>query len=179
MKKIFTLSSIAVIFAALLTITSCNKDKFVITYTMDDMTACLVANPNNTPQEFTFALDHDDVLAVVSAASVDLSSVKETKLGKIKVVITPAGSANLDQIEGIQVYMKALGTSGDGEQIAHTPSITNGAVEIAFNINGADLKKTLSEDMIITVRVFNKPSGNDPVCIKLTEGTIEITAQKK
>lgn len=178
MKKILTLSSIAVIFATLFTITSCSKAPLVITYTMDDMTACLIADPYQGYQTFTFNLDHDDVAAILTSNSVDISRVTDTKLAKIKAVITTPGATNFDQIDNIEVYMKAAGATGNGDQIAYTPSIGDGVIEVVFTINGVDLKSILSEDKVITVKVLNGTNGNAPVCIKLTEGKVEITARK-
>ena len=47
-----------------------------------------------------------------------------------------------------------------------------------MTLSGAEVKKVLTEDMVLYVKVLTGASGSSALTIKLTEGTIEIEAKK-
>lgn len=180
MKKIMSAAFVAVMFATTLSITSCNKDVLVI-YNVPEKTVCLPTTGSNPQNGFadTAVVLVSDIKAAFSAvnATYDLSRIKTAKFKGFKAVISTTG-ANFDQISGLQLYIKADGTSGDGQQIAYIDNIGNGVAEVALTLNGVDIKPLMSnEKLVLTLRVFNKAGGNSEVCVKATTGTIEIQAK--
>ncbi|MFM2306846.1 MAG: hypothetical protein RLZZ367_1515, partial [Bacteroidota bacterium] len=88
-------------------------------------------------------------------------------------------ATTLDEISSIEVYIKETGTSGDGTQIAYSPTIANGATEIQLNLNGTDLKDVVTKDMTLTVKVLNKASGNtQKACLTLTNGIVDVSVKQ-
>lgn len=178
MKKILTLSISALIFAALATVTSCSKDPLIVTYNFGDKPIDLPANPYNTYQYYYFDVNHTDVMSALTNAGVkDLSRVNTAKVKKMKAVVTTTG-ANFDEISGVWVYLKSPGTTDDGDMIAYADNMGGGIAEVAMTLSGAEVKKVLTEDMVLYVKVLSGASGSSALTIKLTEGTIEIEAKK-
>jgi hypothetical protein len=174
MKKYLSLSLVTLLLAGLTTFTSCKKETIFIPYDLGDKIVCLDVNPIQEYHFFTFDLNHNDLVAALSAAGVtDLSKVKTVKLKKIKAVVTDAG-ADFDEIATIEVYLKETGASGDGTQIAYTPTIEAGTIEVQLLLNGVEMFQVLNTDMTLNVKVLNKPTGNSAICTKLTQGQIEI-----
>lgn len=180
MKKIMSAAFVAVLFATTLSITSCNKEVLVI-YNVPEKEGCLPATgiQSATGYAFTEEVLVSDIKAAFTAvnATYDLSRIKTAKFKGFKAVVSTTG-ANFNQISGLQLYIKADGASGDGEQIAYIDNIGNGVAEVALTLNGVDIKPLMSnEKLILTLRVFNKAGGNSAVCVKATTGTIEIQAK--
>ncbi len=180
MKKIISVAFMAVLFAVSISITSCNKDVLVI-YNVPEKEGCLPSTgiQSSTGYAFTEEILVSDIKSVFNTvnATYDLSRIKTAKFKGFKAVISTTG-VNFDQISGLQLYIKADGASGDGEQIAYVDNIGNGVAEVTLNLNGVDIKPLMSnEKLILTLRVFNKAGGNSAVCVKATSGTIEIQAK--
>lgn len=179
MKKLFNLSAIA-LFLSMFFITSCNKDVTVF-YNVGELSGCLPQTNIQSANgyEYTEEVLVSDIRAAFDAAKVtyDLGRVKTARFKNFKAVVSTTG-ANFDQIAGMQLYVKADGTSGAGEQIAYVDNIGSGVAEVALTLNGVDIKSLMNnQKLILTLKVFNKSAGNDAICVKITSGIIEIQAK--
>ena len=179
MKKIFTLSICALLLAGVITISSCNSDPLIVPYNFGEQEVCLPASATQGYQVFTYDIHHADVTAALTAAGItDLGRVTTAKLKTgFKAKISTTGS-NFDQISNIEVYMKLTGTGGTGDQIAYSDVLATGATETTLLVNGTEMKQAVTSDITLTVKVLNKLSGNNPVCVKLTDGTINVSVRK-
>lgn len=182
MKKSFALPFLAVLFAGLLCISSCKKEDLVVPYNFGDQPICLEVDPYQSVRVHTFSITNAQMLSILNAAGVtDLSKVKKATLKQgFKAVITTAGTAtNLDELEGMQVYMKETGATDDGVQIAYTDVITPGSTETEFKLHGTNLIDAVTKDVTFTVKITNKVAGNSKkACIVLSQGTIEVAVKQ-
>lgn len=182
MKKNLTFPFLTVLFALLLGVSSCTKDDLVVPYNLGDQSFCVEVNPFQATTEHTFSITQAQVNAVLSAAGVtDIGKVKKAALKTgFKASIATGGTAlNFDEFEGMQVFMKETGTSGDGSQIAYTNTLGAGATETEFLLNGTDLILALKKDVTFTVKITNKPAGNsNKACVLLSKGTIELSVKQ-
>ncbi len=179
MKKILSVSFYAFLLAGFFSITSCTKEPLIIPYDFGEQTFCLPANPFQAYQTYTFNINKADIVAAMAAAGItDIDRVTKAGLKPgFKAVVATTG-ANLDEIANIEVYMKLAGTGGTGNQIAYSDNISAGATEVGILISGAELKEAVTNDVTITVKILNKPSGNSAVCVKLTSGIIEVSVRR-
>jgi hypothetical protein len=182
MKKSYAMPVLAILFAAILSISSCKKDDLVVPYDLGNQTVCVDPNPYQGYITYTTNTNHNDVQAVLTAAGVkDLNRLTKAALRTgFKATVSATGVATtLDEISSIEVYIKETGTSGDGTQIAYSPTIANGATEIQLNLNGTDLKDVVTKDMTLTVKVLNKASGNtQKACLTLTNGIVDVSVKQ-
>lgn len=177
MKKILSSISFLALFAVLFI--SCDKEPIVIPFTIADHEECLVATTAFDYVSREFDLKKSDVLDKLATVNItDVSKVTTVKFADgLKVQVSGSG-ANLDEISNIEVYMKIKGTTGTGNQVAYSSPIAVGATEVEMKLNGVELKDILSNDMTFTVKFLNKAGGNAPICMKLTSGTINLTAKQ-
>ncbi len=179
MNKTLSISAITAFFAIAITISSCEKGPLLIPYTLGDLDTCLVGNPYQGYQVFSFHISHDDIVAVLNAAGVtDFGKVNSVKLKKLKVAIDAGGVANFDEITAVEVYYRLPTESGDGDQIAYINNMGDGLLEAELTLHGKDMKQLLTEDIVLTAKVLNEPTGNSAVCFKLTEGIIQMEVKR-
>lgn len=170
---------VAVLF---LGISSCSKDPIVVPYNVSDLSPiCIPATPGTYgTSSFDFTITQNDIKAIATAAGVSdpLGRLESAKLTAMQVEIT--SGTNLDEIAGVQVYAKNVGTSGDGTQVAYTPDISAGSATVDFLINGTEISDLVKGgDIVLTAKVTTKAPGNqNAVCMKLTKGTIELKEKK-
>jgi len=179
MKKILTLSLYAFLLTGFFSISSCTKEPLIIPYNLTEYEFDIPANPYQAYQTYTFNLLHADVQTVLTAAGItDMGRVQKAALKsgfKAKASVT---GTNLDEILSVEVYMKEMGTGGDGTQVAYSQNIGSGASETLLLINGADLKMAVTKDVTFTVKVLNKPTGNSALKLKLGQGIIDVTVRQ-
>jgi hypothetical protein len=176
-KKVLTFAITLLVFAGVATFTSCTKAPLVFKYNVGDKDLCLPANPYQGYQVYTFPINHNDLLAVVGATT-DLSKVNSAKAKGFQVALS-SGGTDLSQIATVEVYMKlATNTTSLGDQIAYSTAFGTGISNVTLSLNGTDVKQALSNDMVMTVKVLNVTSGNTPICMKLTQGYIEMEVKQ-
>ena len=180
MKRIShsTLFIAVMLIASLMTISSCTKSPIVIHYNLNDMNICIPANPYQTYQVYTFPLKTSDVQAFLKSAggTTDISKVSSAVVNGFTAEIVTTGS-DFSQISSVEVYMKlASDTSSTsvGSQVAYSQNLGAGIKQSKLLLNGVDIRQALSNDMTITVKVLDVPTGNAAVCMKLTEGVIAL-----
>lgn len=183
MRKPFSLSIIAVLFAALFSVSSCTKEDLVIPYDLGSLTGCVEPDQFQGYKIYTYDISHDAIHDALAAAGVtDMAKISKARLKSgMKASISATGVAtNLDELSSIEVYIKETGTQGDGSQIAYSPpSIANGATEVELSMTGIELKDFITKDMTILVKILNKNSGNSQkACITFTNGIVDISAKK-
>lgn len=182
MKKTFSLSIVAVLFAAMLSVSSCTKEDLVIPYDLGSLTGCIEPNQFQGYQTYSYNISHDDIHDALAAVGVtDMTKIKQARLKSgLKASISATGLAtNLDELASVEVYIKETGTQGDGTQVAYSPAIANGATEIELSMNGTELKDFITKDMTILVKILNKTSGNTKkACLTFTKGIIDISAKQ-
>lgn len=182
MRKTFSLSVIAVLFAALFSVSSCTKEDLVIPYDLGSLTGCIEPNQFQGYQTYSYDISHDDIHDALAAVGVtDMTKITKARLKSgLKASISATGVAtNLDELASVEVYIKETGTQGDGTQVAYSPAIANGATEIELSMNGTELKDFITKDMTILVKILNKNSGNTKkACITFTNGIVDISAKK-
>jgi|688.fasta_scaffold106167_3 hypothetical protein len=179
MKKIIYSSLSVLILLTTLTFTSCTKEALSVPYTIDDKEVCLPSNPFQAYYSNSFDINKSDVIAIIDAfdgATIENVSSAALKEG-LKIEVSSSGTT-LNQIANIELYMKDKGTSGDGTQIAYSSPISNNATEVTMVSNGIDLKSLTTSDKTITIKVLNSTGGNDPICIKLTNGVVNFSVKQ-
>lgn len=176
MKKTTTLSAFALLAGLLMLISSCSKE-ITVDFTIADKEKCLVASPFSGTVVDSFIVKQEDIKAAFAAAKATFDTKKIKSVIAKGFKVKGSGSANLDGIIGAQLRIKALGTSGDGEQIASASSKpATGATEIELAINGSDLKSLIGgPDLVVLLYVYydNVPAK----CVTVTKGTLTFNVK--
>lgn len=168
---------------AILTIASCSNEPIIIPYGLGDVSLCLPANPNYGPYQVqTQKITQAEIATVMEQAGVSFNAdrIENAKLDKAEVAITSAG-LSFDEITSAELYVREVGQSGDGKQLAYSENIPAGAQSIALTLNGEDLKPyLLLNEFELLLKVLNKDKvgGTPAFCVKLTNSLIKIEAKK-
>lgn len=175
MKKLFLSMATVVAIFSMVTISSCGKNEVTVPFNIDEQTFCIAQNPFNTYATFDFNITKTTIQAAFAAANqtYDVSKLKEAKLSGLKVV-TESSAITFDEFQGVEVYLREVGATADGEQVAYSQSIGSGVNEVTLAMNGKELKDWVAKDQFqVHVKVLNKGS-NAATCVKMRGGVIGI-----
>lgn len=176
MKK-FSIIALLAITAGLFSISSCTKDPLIVPYNLGEFSLCFNNSAFIQYQDFAFPITKEDVKGAFQSAGVsfDPSKIENAKLTNLEGVITTTG-AQFNTFASIEVYVREIGATGNGEQIAYTENLgDNNSIGVAFQVNGTQLKEWLQkEGFELHVRVLNKANNTPQTCLKLTAGIIKI-----
>jgi hypothetical protein len=177
MKNILYSSLLSACLFILIGVSSCTKTPLVIDYTISDMQSCLNLTSTQSYHIDTFTVSHSAIVSAISNAGVkDLSRVTSVGLKQMQVV--GVGSANFDQVSGVEVYYVNTNVPANVTQCAYGNGGTAaGVTQFSLLINGADLTQMLYSDGLLIVKVLNKANGNPAMCLKVTQGIIETNVR--
>lgn len=173
LKKLMLSAAIAF---SLTMLHSCSEGEFNFFYDLEEYPFCFEASAFVAAQEFDYTVTQADLQTVFTAAGATISDVENAELESLTVEVTDSAK-NLNEISGMQVYVREVGATAHGEQIAYVGDIADNAVSVNFSMNGTELKDWLAKDSFeVHIVVFNEENNTDEVCLKLTQGRISITA---
>jgi hypothetical protein len=176
MKKTTTFSAFALLACLIMLISSCSKE-ITVDYVIADKEKCLVASSFTGTVVDTFIIKQEDIKAAFAAAKATFDTKKIKSMVAKGFKVKGSGSSNLDGITGAELRIKALGTSGTGEQIASSSTKpATGATEIELAINGTDLKNLLGgPDLVVTLSVYYDNVAAK--CVTVTKGTMTFNVK--
>lgn len=180
MKNFFYASLLTVIIGGAFAISSCTHEPFHFNYPIPTTSqACVPLNTNQTSNgdATLYPIAMSDIQALFASVGVNFDPAKVNKMQFTDFTLEVVGTGVfLNEILGVQIYIKsATNTTDDGTQVAYSQTIGPNQTAIVFSMTGYELKGLLSEtQLILTIRVFNKPGGNAAICLQPSNGKLNF-----
>jgi|GEM_PF-3297297 hypothetical protein len=183
MKKINTLLATAIAIIFISGVSSCNK-KIELLVDIDEQKVCLPAYNSQLSSGHLYTFEY--ALAKVRSEfdkqglTYAENRINDIKASAFTIKFESGAQGSLKELSGAQVWVKKVGESGLGTQIADVTIPESDVAELNFNVGGQSLKSYLAEEKIVfSVTVFQRYStGSKAVCVYLTGGKLSIEAKK-
>ncbi len=164
-------------------VSSCNK-KIELLVDIDEQTICIPFYSNQLTYGHLDSFDYN-VSKLKKAFEDQNLTFADNRVNNItvqsyEVEFVSGDHGNLGQIEGLNLFVKRKGESGEGKLVALVDVPENNATSLKMDLTADGLKFILEENVVTFVfkAWIRNSTGIKPVCLKLKNGKLLVNTKK-